>query len=125
MAAATRTLVVLWFLLAAGCPSRPTGPVEIKGRLLDAEGEPLAGVGLRFHLEGGGAGAALICLTQKNGDFVGRCQPGTYAVTALPPPKDAPKGAPELPAAYRSAAETPWKVTVPGGGVKDIVLRVE
>src|SRR5262249_59414229 len=87
--------------------------------------EPLPGLSLRFHAqdEANRAGPALLCLTQPNGEFVGRCLPGRYRVTLSVPPGKG-KEAVKVPARYRSAAETPWEVKVPPGGASGGVLKL-
>jgi hypothetical protein len=122
---AVALLVGAYLYFRGGAPDGPARPVEVKGRLEDAEGEPLPGLSLRFHAqdEANRAGPSLLCLTQPNGEFVGRCLPGRYRVTLSVPPGKG-KGAVKVPARYKSVAETPWEVKVPPGGASGVVLKL-
>jgi hypothetical protein len=141
-----RLLLALAFLTAASCqapaPSASSGPPEVKGRVDDSDGQPLAHVSVKFYpLDEKNKGTSLICLTQSDGTFTGRCAPGRYKVTvwaapapapkfpekdkgkAAPPP--APTPPPGVPERYGSFKDTPWEVDVPAGGKTGIVLKVE
>ncbi len=141
-----RMILVVAILAGAGCQKPPPprgalGPPEIKGRALDSDGNPLVKVSLVFLPQDEvNKGTRVICLTQPDGSFVGRCSPGRYKVTLAAVPsgaskadktdKDAPaRRTPSLPfgvpARYGSATETPWEVEVPADGKSDIVLKVE
>lgn len=128
-----RTLAIAGLALALGAalwfrgdtPTGPAQPIDIQGRLVDADGGPLARRSLRFHAQDSAnrAGPSLLTITQADGTFVGRCLPGRYRVTLMvPSDKD---GAPEVPDRYRNVEETPWEVTVPVRWPRRLVLRLE
>lgn len=118
-------LLLLLFLSA--CNQPPPGPVDVGGSLLDADGQPLARIALRFHpLEKATPPRpTLTCFTQTNGEFVGRCWPGTYRVTVLGAPGKKVVMPPGIPSECAAVDTTPWEIKVPRGGTKKIVLRVE
>jgi hypothetical protein len=139
-----RLLLVLSLLSVASCqaPAPPrSGPPEVKGRVEDSQGQPLAHVAVRFYaLDEKNKGTTITCPTRADGTFTGQCPPGHYKVVlwAVPaePPKAAdkdkakaalptPKVPPGVPERYGSSKETPWEVDVPTGGKTDIVLKVE
>jgi hypothetical protein len=117
---AGRLLILAVAVLMAGCgPKGPPKEADIAGRVEDAEGKPVAKMSVRFQRAGDdGERSAVICVTQADGKFDGRCLPGNYEVTvrslATEPGKKAdaaPKGT--------------WEIAIPDGGKKDIVLRLE
>ena len=116
------TIALLVAFVLAGCnqkPSpRPAGPeVDVGGRAVSADGEPLVGYGLRFQTDPPDlAKTAMVCRVQKEGEFFGRCLPGHYRVTLLLPPKDLQEG-------KAQAAPQYWEVTVPPGGKTSFVLE--
>src|ERR1700722_4303747 len=123
-------VMVLPALTGCGKPSSPgpAGPPEIKGKALDADGNPLTRVALTFlPQDEANKGTRVTCLTQKDGSFTGRCSAGRYKVTLAAvssgppqaPEKDKGKPAPPspslppgVPARYGSEKDTPWAVDV-------------
>jgi hypothetical protein len=137
-------IVILSLFTVASCqgpPPAPSGPPEVKGRVEDSGGKPLARMAVKFHpLDEKNKGTSLTCQTQPDGSFTGRCAAGRYKVTlsavwTVPPkgeekskektPMPAPKLPPGVPERYGSVKETPWEVDVPAGGKSGIVLKVE
>jgi hypothetical protein len=95
---------------------------------------------VRFHPqdETSKHGRSLTCVTGARGEFVGRCLPGRYKVTLAAVPTNnarlaAEQGAvaaagrlpPSVSERYTTPAATPWTVTIPDDGKKDVVLKVE
>ena len=125
-----------WGIVTAGCARKPAQEVEVGGRVEDGEGKPVAKLVVRFHPqdEENKMGRLLTCLTEADGTFAGKCQPGRYKVTlnAVPAAGGSQPGAgmlappdkgPGVPSNYASPTTTPWEVTIPSGGKKDLVLK--
>jgi len=125
-------------LLVPACRKPPpAGEPEVKGRVEDADGNPLPRVLVRFHSvqDDKAQYRTISCLTDESGAFSGKCPPGEYKITLLAvqdvkPPAEKEKGKPPPPSLppgvakkYGSLADTPWQVTVPPGGKKDLVLQ--
>jgi hypothetical protein len=129
-------------ILLGGCKGKPStpDPVGVAGRVEYATGKPLDDAVVTFHPadESNKRGKVLSAPVQK-GQFAGKCLPGRYKVTitllaggnanpaggAAPSAGTTPdKGGSTIPAGYRSAASTPWDVTVPAEGKKDVRLTV-
>jgi hypothetical protein len=125
--------------LAAGCG----GPVDVQGKVL-MDGKPLAKATVVFVPEEGGLEAGAV--TDEEGSFrlstskSDGAKPGEYLVTVSKkdwPPGVTPPGPKELtfgamakmkevvPRKYTSQERTPLRVTIPRGGVKDLVLEVK
>lgn len=124
-----RTLILLAAALALGAvlyfrQADPSAPVDFRGRLLDADGQPLGRVALRFHAQGNASNRmSLLSLTQADGTFVGRALPGSYRVTlVVPPGREKEVNVPER---YRDITQTPWQVSLPTRWPWRLVLRVE
>ncbi len=121
-------------VLLAGCATGPPREVDVAGRVLSADGKPVSRLALRFHPwdEANKKGGTLTTPVRE-GEFVGKCLPGRYKVTAVPIRPAAPGKAPspdkdtalDVPRAYTSTGSTPWVVKVPSAGKKDIVLTLE
>jgi hypothetical protein len=139
-------ILVLALLGLAGCqplggPPGKAGPPEVKGKVVDSDGNPLARVGVVFlPQDEANKGLRVLGLTQPDGSFRAACPLGRYKViltgVAADPPKMEEKGKgkvappkPSLPAGvparYGSEKETPWEVDVPAGGKSGLVLKVE
>jgi hypothetical protein len=126
-------------LALAGCG----GPVDVRGKVT-LNGSPLAGATVIFipEMEGPEAGA----LTDEEGNFrltntkTEGTLPGEYRVTVSkkewPPGVTPPEPAKltldlmkvmreTIPLKYRVRDKTPFRVTVPRGGTKDINLTLE
>jgi hypothetical protein len=136
-----RILFPLCLLVLAGCakPAPPT-PVTIQGRVQSADGKPVKGVVLIFHVQDDAAKGDLpsAVTDPKDGTFRLTCVPGSYRVTlaSLPrhghadpgggkaeaPGKEQPA---DLPTQYRDATTTPWHIQVFERGRDDVVLTLK
>jgi hypothetical protein len=127
-------------ILLAGCgkPAPPT-EVEVAGKVLDASGEGLSKMVIRFTSqdESHKGLETRSFPTKEGGAFEGKLLPGKYKVTifGIPvshgaaPGKGAPAAPPLLPGnipkRYSSTADTPWEADVPTGGKTDFEFRIE
>jgi hypothetical protein len=126
-------------LALAGCG----GPVDVRGKVT-MNGKPLAGATVIFIPESGGPEAG--ALTDEEGNFrltgtkTEGTLPGEYRVTVSkkewPPGVTPPEPAKltldsmkvmreTIPLKYRVKDKTPFRVTVPSGGTKDVDLALE
>lgn len=117
------TAGLLLVALVAGCDNpkakKSGSEVDVGGRLIDHNGEPLERHGLRFQLESNGPAMLTMTLpTREEGKFSGRCQPGKYLVTLMVPSKD-DKGEKSGPKPQY------WEVTVPAEGKTKLVLQTQ
>jgi hypothetical protein len=125
--------------LVAGCG----GPVNVEGKVV-RDGKPLAGATVVFLPVDGGQEAGDV--TDEEGNFRLKnpqkmgIVPGEYLVTVSktvwPPGMKVPgpqemtiplvaKMKESLPAEYTLKDKTPLKITVPRGGIKDLVLEIK
>jgi hypothetical protein len=131
-------------LALAGCGKEAEAPVPVQGKVVQAQGQPVADIIVTFHPQeevnkGGGLPTQL---SAKDGSFRLTCLRGRYKVTlaspasgpghappagsgpAAPPPSTARQSA-GIPSAYRTPESTPWELVVPPGGTSDLVLTVK
>ncbi len=133
-------LAVALAVLSPGCRKKPPQEVDVAGKVEKADGKPLGNVLVRFHPQDdvNKQGRILTRPTGADGSFTGRCLPGRYRVTVSAIPKqtggDPGTGAvgaagkdslPGVPASYQSPTETPWEITIPEDGKKDLVLSLK
>jgi hypothetical protein len=131
--------LVVGLTLVAGCG----GPVNVQGKVV-RDGKPLAGAQIVFVPVAGGQEAG--DLTDEEGNFRLKnpkkfgLVPGEYLVTVskmeYPPGMKVPgphemtmaltaKMRESLPVQYTTQDKTPLRVTVPRGGVTDLVLEIK
>jgi len=108
--------------LLTGCSS--TGPVPVSGKLLKGGKVPESGFQINFDP---------VSLRGEDRAMAGMQLDGTFKMYTLPNPGVKPgeyfvsvgiipdSGA-ERPAKFGSARTSPWKVTVPNSGIKNLVL---
>jgi hypothetical protein len=139
-----RGVVLLGLLvLAGGCGKKPApAPVPFVGQVLTTEKKPVGGLVLTLHPGEERNRSNQPSVFLKEGRFEGTCLPGRYKVTLAPLPaqggagpaggEDATAGKapgtstmPNVPAKYRDAQHSPWEVTIPDEGKKDLVLTLE
>ena len=112
--------------LTAGCAKGPT-PVAVRGTLTKGS-QPVADVMIQFAPDGDAAGAkvayghtdaagAFVPKTLPEGDGI---IPGTYRVTLQP--GDGTPAMKLVPHKFRDLGQTPWRVTVPPGGIDGLKL---
>jgi hypothetical protein len=131
--------MAVWLSGCTRTPPKAAPPVPVKGKILDAKGNPLALVLVSFwpkdridpttpeHYDDA---------TDKNGLFAQmKCPPGEYRVTVSKLPIQRSQG--DLTAAplgslltgtdarYGDSQKTPWSVTVPEGGKDDVQLAMK
>ena len=130
----------LALLLAGSCKPRQPDPVEVAGRIEWRPARPVDGAVVTFHpADEVNKKGSLLSAPVQAGQFSGKCLPGRYKVTLTPlavgslnpaggtnPGTGAApdKGGGTIPTRFRDATETPWDVTVPPEGKKDILLTV-
>jgi hypothetical protein len=111
--------LLLLVALAAGCEEKKKvkligGEVEVGGRLIDHNGDPLPDQTLRWQAEPlDFARTTTMVRTRDEGKFTARCMPGDYRVTLLRPLKG-DEGGPQ---------PQYWEVTVPPEGKGKLVLQ--
>jgi hypothetical protein len=133
---------VVWVLAftLAGCSKEPSAkPVPVKGKLLSADGQPVANMVLTFHpQEDANKTNSPQGVTDKDGAFHCDCLPGKYKVTVVPVPtrhgtiaEGPAPGRENLPESamlfeeYRSPQTSSLEVTVPPEGKNDVELRLK
>ena len=129
-------------LLVSGCKKKPPpSAVAVKGTALGADGKPLSNVVLLFHPQDKDNQTRVPHAVVKDGRFETTCLPGSYKVTlnVIPAHGHAPASGGALadpgkgdnpqqesiPASYRNANTSPWKVSIPASGKEDFELRVQ
>lgn len=126
-------------LVLAGCG----GPVPVEGKVT-LDGKPLAGATVVFIPEGGGPESG--AMTEEGGEFrlvttkTEGALPGVYRVTVSKkewPPGVTPPDPTKMtfasvklkketvPLKYTVQDKTPLRITVPGGGTKEVHLNLE
>src|SRR5262249_36624132 len=117
--------------------------VEVGGTVLSADGKGMDKFIVKFHpLDDANKFNTLTCVTKDGGRFQGKVAPGSYKVTlavvpqstgphaggpaggGAAPAKDDAKGG-LIPASYTSPEKTPWEVTIPAEGNKELKLQVK
>jgi len=123
--------------LATGCgKSLPEQPVQVRGKVLNADGTPLAERVIALHpQEASNKNNSPSGLVDKEGAFSLSCLRGRYKVTLRPIPHKGGGGAGPGPkvknqdsspmAKYESPLSTPLEVTIPEGGKDDLLLKLE
>jgi hypothetical protein len=128
-------------LAASGCGK---APAPVAGQVVTSDGKPVWGVAVGFWTKEK-ARQPFTAVTDPQGRFSLACPAGEYQVTVLPPSaKGAGRGwgvgplpsagkgeggngpvQPAVPKPYWRSDTSPLRVTVPAGGVKDVLLEVQ
>ena len=137
----TSAALLLGVLVFAGCAGRPPEPVPVpvRGKVIDAQKKPVAGVIIRFwpqpNYSGSRDGA-----TQTDGSFEVSCPPGKYEVTLMHIPSQhggdpgaggtakagkSASGKTAIPPRLLDVKKTPWRdIDVPAEGRSGLELAV-
>jgi hypothetical protein len=134
-------LVGLLSLTLGGC-TKPVAPVAVKGKVV-YRGKGVGGAHLTFWPKNSREKQVDV-FADPQGAFELECIPGAYKVTVLSGsrsgdpsgadgagPIDArnpaalPVGGSTLPANVQDAVRTPLSIEVPGGGMEDVVLKLD